>query len=362
MQLQASAFVLFCLLPSFGFALPAAASSASKSASKAGASATSKSSSAAAKATGAASNGGGAANNPGAMAGMNTPSDTQIANAVMSWMNDTAKVTKFLNTATSLSGDEFTKQATIALNAEVDELNHKMILDMGLGMMDMVQAANDTLATAGTFQAVVDALQQMVNDGPDTAQSQVTAINNNRCVNVLPNIDMYFAAAGSASIKSARPTGCLEVDPTNPSAVPATVAAANAANGNTAGGNANAQSGDAPSSSSSSSAADGASADASSSTTSSAGKASATKAAGGASGASTSASKAGGAAAASATSASKAGAGAASSATTTAKAGAASASKAGAAGGSGAGGASKSTSSKAAAGSMAGAAKAKPAN
>lgn len=88
-----------------------------------------------------------------------TPSDKQIMNAVMSWMNDTGKVTKFLNTATSFSGDEYTRQATIALNAEKDELNHKMVLDAALGTMKMVQDANDTLATQGTFQAVVDTLQ-----------------------------------------------------------------------------------------------------------------------------------------------------------------------------------------------------------
>lgn len=74
-------------------------------------------------------------------------------------MNDTGKVTKFLNTATSFSGDEYTRQATIALNAEKDELNHKMVLDAALGTMKIVQDANNTLATQGTFQAVVDTLQ-----------------------------------------------------------------------------------------------------------------------------------------------------------------------------------------------------------
>jgi len=142
MQLSATLFVLFSILPAFGTALPAAASSAKSSTSKA-----------AAKATGTPD-----ATMAGMMAGM-TPSDKQVMNAVMSWMNDTGKVSKFLNTATSFSGDEFTRQATIALNAEKDELNHKMVLDAAVGTMDMVKAANDTLATQGTFQAVVDTLQ-----------------------------------------------------------------------------------------------------------------------------------------------------------------------------------------------------------
>ncbi|KAH7358720.1 hypothetical protein B0T11DRAFT_355305 [Plectosphaerella cucumerina] len=140
-----------------------------------------------------------------------TPSDTQLRNAVMGWMRDTGKVTNFLNSATSLTGDEYTRQAQIALNAEVDELNHKKILDAGLSSMPSVQAANEILDTQGNFQNVVTVLQNMVNNGPDTAQADVDAINNNRCVNVLPNIDAYFAAAGMPDMQSFRPTGCLEV-------------------------------------------------------------------------------------------------------------------------------------------------------
>ncbi|KAG7100854.1 hypothetical protein HYQ44_019335 [Verticillium longisporum] len=134
-------------------------------------------------------------NNNGGAGSNNTPSDTQLMNAVMGWMNDTGKVTNFVNTATSLTGDEFTRQAQIALNAELDELNHKKILDAGLSDNPIVQSANEVLETQGTFQNVVDVLQAMVNNGPDTAQADVNAINNNRCVNV----------------SAARPTGCLEV-------------------------------------------------------------------------------------------------------------------------------------------------------
>ncbi|KAK1625460.1 hypothetical protein BDP81DRAFT_274160, partial [Colletotrichum phormii] len=114
-------------------------------------------------------------------AGRNGVSDAQVMNAVMSWMQDTAKVTKFLNTATSFTGAEFTKQATIALNAEIDELNHKMILDAAFQGTDMVTQANNVLDTQGNFQQVVDTLQSMVTNGPDTAQRDVNSINQNRC-------------------------------------------------------------------------------------------------------------------------------------------------------------------------------------
>ncbi|CCF42927.1 hypothetical protein CH063_12784, partial [Colletotrichum higginsianum] len=113
--------------------------------------------------------------------GRNGVSDVQVMNAVMSWMQDTAKVTKFLNTATSFTGAEFTKQATIALNAEIDELNHKMVLDAAFQGTDTVAQANAVLDTQGKFQQVVDTLQSMVTNGPDTAQKDVDSINNNRC-------------------------------------------------------------------------------------------------------------------------------------------------------------------------------------
>lgn len=51
----------------------------------------------------------------------------------------------------------------------------------------------------------------VVNEGPETAQQRVTEINNNRCVNVLPNINAYMAAAGQPMSSAIVPTGCLEV-------------------------------------------------------------------------------------------------------------------------------------------------------
>ncbi|KAK1574441.1 uncharacterized protein LY79DRAFT_485370, partial [Colletotrichum navitas] len=135
-------------------------------------------------------------------------SASQISNAVTSWRQDTGKVTNFLNTATTYTGSEYTKQATIALNAELDELNHKKVLDTALKGMQTVSQANAVLDTQGTFQQVVDVLRSMVANGPANARKDVDTINKNRCVNVLPNIDKYFAAAGSPDLHAFRPTGC----------------------------------------------------------------------------------------------------------------------------------------------------------
>ncbi|ETS75865.1 hypothetical protein PFICI_12809 [Pestalotiopsis fici W106-1] len=233
--------IIVAALPLFGAAVPAGTSSKSqsKAVSKTSSSAVaSAAASSSATAGGAAGGDASTAKNSTASAtasavpaedsngvtmGMKMVSDTQIANAVISWMNDTGKVTNFLDTATSLTGDDFTRQATIALNAEKDELNHKTILDAAMGQQPDVQDANNVLAMQGTFQMVVDTLQKMVDGGPDTAQADVDAINQNRCVNVLPNIDKYFAAAGSSTITASRPTGCLEITgaPTSTAAAPA---------------------------------------------------------------------------------------------------------------------------------------------
>jgi hypothetical protein len=228
MYISTSVLIIFALLPSLGMSAPAAGFGGKgngnndvkkNTAAVTAAAATAKSSAVTSLASMAGAS----------MTGNETPdstnstgasgvSDKQVANAVVGWMTDTGKVTRFLNTATSLTGDEFTKQATIAFNADVDELNHKAVLDVALDPAT-IQAANDTLATQGNFQAVVDSLQAMVNEGPDTAQARVDEINNNRCVNVLPNINMYFAAAGSPDSSAFVPTGCLEVAVTNPGGV-----------------------------------------------------------------------------------------------------------------------------------------------
>src|SRR4051812_43633135 len=126
MHFSALALALFAVAPQLGSTAPAASKSINVKA-------TSSSNPSPAATGGAANNG---------TAGNNTPSDIQIGNAVLSWMNDTGKVTNFLNKATSFSGDEYTRQATIAFNAELDELNHKKVLDTALGTNAMVQTAN----------------------------------------------------------------------------------------------------------------------------------------------------------------------------------------------------------------------------
>ncbi|CAI9626168.1 unnamed protein product [Alternaria burnsii] len=136
-----------------------------------------------------------------------TPTANDLATAVSNWMADTSMVSNFLNTGASIQNNvQFKQAATVAFNAEVDELNHKAIIDAANGQMPNVIAANSTLATGGSFQDVVDKLQQMSVQGM-AAVGNIDLINQNRCVNVLPNIDAYMASTGSTS-QAVRPTVC----------------------------------------------------------------------------------------------------------------------------------------------------------
>ena len=112
-----------------------------------------------------------------------TPTPADLATAVANWMADTSMVSNFLNTGASIQNNvQFKQAATVAFNAEVDELNHKAIIDAANGNDPNVIAANSTLATGGSFQDVVDKLQQMSVQG-QAAAANIDLINQNRCVN-----------------------------------------------------------------------------------------------------------------------------------------------------------------------------------
>lgn len=112
-----------------------------------------------------------------------TPTAADLATAVANWMADTSMVSNFLNTGKGIQNNVAFKQAaTVAFNAEVDELNHKAIIDAANGNQPNVIAANSTLATGGSFQDVVNKLQIMSQQGM-AAVANIDLINQNRCVN-----------------------------------------------------------------------------------------------------------------------------------------------------------------------------------
>jgi hypothetical protein len=112
-----------------------------------------------------------------------TPSAADLATAVSNWMADTSMVSDFMNRGASIQNNvQFKQAATVAFNAEVDELTHKAIIDAAVGTDPNVIAANSTLATGGAFQDVVNKLQQMSVQGR-AAVGNIDLINQNRCVN-----------------------------------------------------------------------------------------------------------------------------------------------------------------------------------
>lgn len=157
---------------------------------------------------------------------------------------DTGVVSNFLNIGNSLTDETtFMNQAQIAHSAEVDELTHKAVLDQFMPNNQNVQKANATLSN-GAFQLVVDRLEDMAMQGRSQIQA-ITDINNDRCVNVLPNIDAYMREAaltignGQAVQQSVRPAACANIVPGQNGAAQVGVAPAGYVNGKLANGNSN---------------------------------------------------------------------------------------------------------------------------
>ena len=141
-----------------------------------------------------------------------------ITMAASAWLQDTGFVSSFLDFAVSTSPNpplNLVVNAAQALGAELDELNHKTILDNFFvnntltPNQDVVNAYN-VLVTQGTFRKVVNGLLDIAATGN---LADVAAINANRCANVLPAIDVYFNAVSVATgqagfVPAIRPAAC----------------------------------------------------------------------------------------------------------------------------------------------------------
>ncbi|PHH62867.1 hypothetical protein CDD81_6585 [Ophiocordyceps australis] len=149
------------------------------------------------------------------------PSNEEIERAQMGWRNDTMVVSRFLSTAETMSPQQLSSEASIALDAELDELTHKKVLDrkftQGFGQDQVVLQANNVLEGQQTFQFVVDGLKDFKENGetmpPQEVSRKIRAINTDRCGQVLPSIDKYMTAAAGVLQqpevpKAYRPTNC----------------------------------------------------------------------------------------------------------------------------------------------------------
>lgn len=144
-----------------------------------------------------------------------------VAAAALHWHDDTMTVSQFLDfgaTAGAKNDPQLKAKALVAYNAEVDELNHKGVLDAYFGTLNSSSApanlvsASQVLVQDGTFQLVVDGLFNISQDGN---LHIITKINKDRCRFVLPAIDAYInagaAAAGQSIPVSVKPAACADI-------------------------------------------------------------------------------------------------------------------------------------------------------
>jgi hypothetical protein len=153
----------------------------------------------------------------GAPALTNKQQASALQSACNAWVSDTGVVSNFQNIGTGLTtnAQQFKQQAGIGYNAEVDELLHKADIDNLIGNDPTISVANLTL-TNGSFQSVVNGLQDMNLNGPARV-GDIAAINAVRCPQILPAIDTYcqvaakFAAKQGVTITATaavRPSAC----------------------------------------------------------------------------------------------------------------------------------------------------------
>ncbi|KAI9656305.1 MAG: hypothetical protein M1821_004968 [Bathelium mastoideum] len=128
------------------------------------------------------------------------PTADDLNNAVLKWQADTGLVSNFLNVAVDPNGpptgQDLLNDASSAFGSETDELNWKAVIDgSDVAFEDTrIAQANEILVTQGTFNMVVQGLQDISVSGDIVRQQDVDNINDVRCNQVLPAIDMYFAA------------------------------------------------------------------------------------------------------------------------------------------------------------------------
>lgn len=133
--------------------------------------------------------------------------------AISNWQTDTGIVSAFQNAGVNTNNaQQFMGIADGAFKAEVDELSQKAVLDQVIGNDPRVSIANLTL-TNGVFQSVVDNLQIMSMQGTSKV-NLIDAINQVRCVQILPSIDTYMLVAAeyigqnAQQRRAVRPDAC----------------------------------------------------------------------------------------------------------------------------------------------------------
>lgn len=149
------------------------------------------------------------------------PSVDAVENAINAWNFDVDTVNNFLNNAPSQSPSELQQAAEVALSAAQNEPTQLGVLASISDFSDDQQYQGAVLNLQEVFGNVPSSLQNIIND-PGNAESvstQLLQINNVRCCNVLPDLDILWQDAaddyGISNIVNTavpRPNACATTD------------------------------------------------------------------------------------------------------------------------------------------------------
>jgi hypothetical protein len=145
------------------------------------------------------------------------PSQDQVVAAIDSWNSDVAMVNAFLNTPPT-TGSSYGNFASFTLGFAQDEPNELMILSMITGLS--TDATNAIQNLMEVFGGVLTNLQDIINNQNDinVINTDISNINQIRCCNVLPDLDVLWTDAADdegvsnlVNLAVPRPNACATV-------------------------------------------------------------------------------------------------------------------------------------------------------
>jgi hypothetical protein len=148
------------------------------------------------------------------------PGQTGVVNAINAWNNDVVTVNAFLDAAPGLDPAGLVEQLEGALNSAQDEPNQLQVLACESDVSGTAaQTAADDLFN-GFMNNVIIPLQTITaNTGDsDVVSSNLATINQFRCCNVLPDLDILWSetaedegVANLVPLSPPRPNACASI-------------------------------------------------------------------------------------------------------------------------------------------------------
>jgi hypothetical protein len=125
------------------------------------------------------------------------PSQSEVVAAINSWNSDVAMVNNFLNTPPT-TGNDYAGFASLTLGFAKDEPNELVTLASIPALSTDATNAIQDLRTV--FGRVLTNLQDIIDNQNNLTiiKQDIYNINEVRCCNILPNLDVLWAAAADA--------------------------------------------------------------------------------------------------------------------------------------------------------------------